>query len=129
MKHLVFYDGTCGFCDQIVQILLVIDKRQLFAFAPLQGETAKSFLKNIPSNTDSLILVENFTTSPKLFLYGKAALRILWLLGLPWSLLGVISFLPSVLYDWIYRLIAKNRYKILGSQCRIPSNESDRFLK
>lgn len=129
-SHLVFYDGTCGFCDQIVQILLKIDKKQRFTFAPLQGKTAKSYLKNIPTNTDSLVLIENYQSSDcHYYFYGKAALRILWLLGLPWSILGTFSFLPSFLYDWIYRIIARNRLKIFGSSCTIVSEENKhRFL-
>lgn len=129
-SHLVFYDGTCGFCDQIVQIILKIDKKQLFTFAPLQGKTASSYLKNIPTTADSLVLIENYQSPYRhCYLYGKAALRILWLMGFPWSILGTISFLPSFLYDWIYRIIARNRLKIFGSSCTIvPEESKHRFL-
>lgn len=125
MKHLVFYDGNCGFCDQSVQILLRIDSREIFAFAPLQGSTAEKFLTDIPP--DSFILVENFQTKPKVYFYGKGALRVLWLLGFPWSLIGFVSFLPSYLYDWIYRFIAKNRLWFFGASCNIRKNNK-RFL-
>ena len=131
MKHLVFYDGNCGFCDQIVQIILKIDKNELFIFAPLQGETAKAYLSNIPMDTDSLVLIENYA-SPKrtYYLFGKAAFRILWLIGGIWSLPGAVSFLPSFLYDWGYRLVARNRGKLFTSQCRIYPEEKrkHRFL-
>lgn len=134
LKHLVFYDGECGFCDHTVQYLLKIDTREQFLFAPLQGSTAKPVLANLPENMkqiDSLILVENFGSSTqKIYVLGKGAFRICWLLGGAWSLLGWISFLPSFLYDWGYRLIARNRKLFFSNdRCVIPSESTKhRFL-
>src|SRR5262245_27950744 len=102
MKHLVFYDSTCGLCDHVVQWILKQDKKQIFLFAPLQGKTADSLLQGI-SREDSLVLIENYQTPhQKMYLFGKAAFRILWLLGGAWSFLGWISFLPPFLYNWGY---------------------------
>ncbi len=132
--HLVFYDGECGFCDHVVQFLLRRDNSQIFSFAPLQGSTAKELLKNLPKkywNEDSLVLIQNYKTSEQRFyILGKAALRILWLLGGRWSLLGWISFLPGWLYNWIYRIIAKNRHRLFNkAACVIPDpNSKNRFL-
>jgi len=133
-KHLVFYDGECGFCDLIVQFILNQDSKELFDFAPLQGTTANQLLKQLPNemrNKDSLILIENYQSNdPHFYLLGKGALRILWLLGNVWSIPGIISFLPSFLYDWGYRLIAKNRHKFFKTRsCIIPTKErQQRFL-
>ena len=130
MKHLVFYDGTCGLCDNIVIWLLKHDQRKQFAFAPLVGPTAKTFLAHLPTEADSLILIENYTTQEKkISLYGKAAFRILWLLGSKWKLLGWLYFLPGFLYNWGYRLIASNRHRFFPKQCLIPREEyQDQFL-
>lgn len=134
MKHLLFYDGTCGLCDHAVQFLLWADKRELFVFAPLQGTTARNVLKDLPSEykqADSLILVENYRhPSQKFYILGKGALRIFWLLGGLWTLLGVISFLPTFLYNWAYRIIARNRHHFFSQeQCVIPNRKNrHRFL-
>lgn len=133
MKHLVFYDGECGFCDRSVQLLLKLDQEKLFAFAPLQGTTAKQFLKGDPARLelDTLVLIENYQSSESsTCLYGKAVFRILWLLGGFWVLLGWISFLPGFLYNWCYRLVARNRNWFFGSDvCKLPDTENrDRFL-
>ncbi len=133
-KHLVFYDGECGLCDHTVQLLLKVDRKKLFAFAPLQGKTAKDLLQEIPQkvkNADSLILVENYQTKyPAFWIYGKGAFRIAWQLGGIWSLIGWIHLLPAFLYDWAYRFIAKNRkYFFSKHSCKIPdSQQNDRFL-
>jgi predicted DCC family thiol-disulfide oxidoreductase YuxK len=133
MKHLVFYDGNCGFCDQSVQILLKLDKRRLFAFAPLKGETAAKFLQQISQEmqqADSLILVEDFQSNPKLYIMGKAILRIFWLLGGFWSLIGWMNVLPSAPFDFFYRIVARNRGRLFSGTCTLPlEKERDRFLK
>lgn len=134
LKHLVFYDGNCGLCDQVVQILFKADKNERFVFAPLQGVAASQYLKNLPDEikaADSLILIENYRSSdPQAYLFGKGALRIAWLLGWPWLLIGWLSFLPGFLFNWAYRLVARNRHRFFPqNQCFIPPpNQKDRFL-
>lgn len=130
-SHLVFYDGVCGLCDHIVQFLLKIDTNEIFVFAPLQGETAKLYLKSEPP-VDSLFLIENYKSpNHKIYIFGKGALRILWLLGGMWAILGILSFLPSFLYNWIYRFVARHRKEIWKqSVCQIPDPKYiSRFLK
>ncbi|HEV8051640.1 MAG TPA: DUF393 domain-containing protein [Parachlamydiaceae bacterium] len=133
-KHLVFYDGECGLCDQIVQFLLKLDSKELFNFAPLQGSTAAKLLEYLPpemKNKDSLILIENYEgPGPQFYIFGKGVFRICWLLGGAWAIPGLISWLPSFLYDWGYRLVAKNRHRIFkNASCIIPSKEmKHRFL-
>lgn len=132
-KDLLFYDGECGFCDQIVQFVIKRDAEHRYVFAPLQGKTAKVLLKDLPEKyktLDSLVLIEDYKTEPKYYVMGKGAFRILWKLGGPWKLLGWISFLPSFLYDWGYRIVARNRHKIFAkTECVIPdTRQKDRFL-
>lgn len=132
--HLVFYDGECGFCDGVVQCLTTKDKKKLFAFAPLQGKTAEKMLTKLPSkvkNVDSIILIENYrSSSPQIHILAKAALRIAWLLGGFWTLLGWLYFLPAWSTNWGYQLVSKNRKHLFGViQCPVPSkDEQDRFL-
>jgi predicted DCC family thiol-disulfide oxidoreductase YuxK len=132
-NHLVFYDGSCGLCDYVVQFLLKVDKQQRFAFAPLQGQTAARYLQHLPpemKRVDSLILVENYHSTPKIFMLSQGALRIAWVLGGLWVLIGWLSFLPSVLFDWAYRLVARNRHRWFAqTHCVVPlAEQKDRFL-
>lgn len=134
-QHLVFYDGTCGMCHGVVQFLLKHDKRKVFIFAPLQGKTAAAMLN--PSlfsspDADSLVLVENYKDPPHrhFYIFGKAALRISWLMNGWWKFPGVFSFLPASCIDWFYKWIAAHRFQwFQKTDCLIPNtNESDRFL-
>lgn len=135
-QHIVFYDGTCGMCHGVVQFLLRHDKNEIFVFAPLQGETSSKILnkwRNSHPSADSLVLMENYldNKNKKIFIFGKAALRILWLLGGFWKIPGIVSFLPSFLYDWGYKWIAKHRFQWFERQeCLIPTTENpNRFLQ
>ncbi|MFC2049126.1 thiol-disulfide oxidoreductase DCC family protein, partial [Chlamydiota bacterium] len=102
MKHVIFYDGECPLCNRAVRFILSVDREEKFYFAPLNGKTAEQklahfFLKN--PELDTLVLLQNYETAhEKLMIEGKGALRILWLLGGTYALLGLLSFLPSFLF-------------------------------
>ena len=134
LNYLVFYDGNCGLCDQIVRLIFKADKYERFAFALLQGETALRYLKNLPPEirfNDSLVLIEDYHSShPRVYILGKGALRIAWLLGWPWIMLGWLSFFPGWMFDWAYRLVANHRHRFFSQdQCFVPpTKQKDRFL-
>lgn len=132
--HLIFYDGTCGLCDHSVQFVLKHDVCSRFIFAPLQGKTAGERLKDLPEhlkNLDTVILIEDFQgNGERLYFLGKAALRVLWLLGGIYAVPGSLSFLPSFLYNFAYRFVARRRNRFFAKiSCVIPDKgESGRFL-
>lgn len=135
-QHLVFYDGNCGLCDLVVQKIIHFDKKKIFDFAPLQGVTSTKLLKSLPENmksADTLILIENYKDddeNKKYYIMGKGALRIALDLGGFWKVIGIFSWLPSYFYDWLYRIIARNRLRLFSNQsCVLPSlQDKDRFL-
>ena len=122
---IIFYDGECGLCDYAVRFLLRIDRKNIYYYAPLQGTTAKEKLVP-PPDRDSLVLLES---DGKLSMEGAAVLRILWILGGAWKLIGWMHVLPSLPFDWLYRILARNRHKLFGRSlfCDIPADRS-RFL-
>lgn len=121
MKHLVFYDGSCGLCDATVQFILEHDKGNLFVFAPLGGETALKLL-HLPPETDSVVLIENFETAPRTYTRSQAIFRILYALGGLYTIPGLFSFLPPALFDWGYRLVARHRHRWLQPACLIKDD-------
>lgn len=132
-KHVIFYDGECGFCHDAVSLFLKCDQNKDFLFAPLQGETAKILLQEIPKDLDSIILLENYKYpgGGSITLYSQAIFRSMWLLGGRWKAAGWLSFLPLLPFDWLYRMFAAIRYKLRGKKldCLIPTTaERSRFL-
>ncbi|MBS0616151.1 MAG: DUF393 domain-containing protein [Verrucomicrobia bacterium] len=87
----IFYDASCSLCQRSVAWIKQRDKHHIFAFEPLKKET------------DSLILVEG----KKKWIRGRAVMRILWLLGGKWKLVGWLYVVPFV--DFFYRLVARHR--------------------
>ena len=129
-NDLVLYDGVCGLCDRFVQSLLKRDKKQIFRFAPLQGETAGTVRLQHPQLPETLSTVA-YLKNGTLLLRSRAVFAIWKELGGGWRFLAGFRFLPAFLTDLVYRLVAASRYKIWGKmdQCQIPEHaDADRFL-
>ena len=43
-EPIIFFDGVCGMCNVFVNLILRVDRKQTFRFAPLQGATALAML-------------------------------------------------------------------------------------
>src|SRR2546422_9892759 len=45
LEHpIIFFDGVCAMCNRFVDLILRADRRDVFRFAPLEGETARALL-------------------------------------------------------------------------------------
>lgn len=130
MKQTVLYDGACGICDASVRYIWQHDPEGLFQFAPLQSELATDLLAQhglAQPRMDTIYLLR----AEGVFCRSEAALRILGQLHSPWRWLVVLLALPRVLRDPFYRLIAKNRHRLLpkAAACELPPpNIRERFL-
>ncbi len=92
------------------------DKRKVFGFVPITDPVAKVFLKDRYKELkgfNTLILIENsLSSNPKIWIKGRAVMRILWLLGgLKKLLVGWLCFVPFGL-DGIYEQVAKRRHRL-----------------
>ena len=56
---------------------------------------------------------------------SNAVLAIVFQLGFPYSLLYVFKLIPRFLRNYVYDIVAKNRYQWFGEKetCRIPTEE------
>jgi predicted DCC family thiol-disulfide oxidoreductase YuxK len=123
-RILVFFDGVCHLCQGTVQFILKRDRHQRFAFAPLQGETAKQYLSVPPEDLampESVIVWHEGKTRER----AAAIFYILQNLSWPWSWLSVFRFVPTFVSDPLYRLVARNRYRWFGrtESCMMPRPE------
>lgn len=124
------YDGVCKFCNASVNFILKNEKQPILQFTPLQSSLGGRILKqaNLPADyTKSILFVKN----GKVLKSSTAAFRIAVFLQNPYQWITFFSFLPTFLTDFIYQLIADNRYKIWGREdaCILPTAEyKTRFL-
>jgi len=128
-KPIIFFDGVCGMCNTFVDVVLRLDKKGQFLFAPLQGDTAKSIVPPLSDNPLEWSLI--YLDEKGLHDQSDASLAIYRRMGGLWSVLALARFVPVSIRTPIYRMIARNRYRWFGkkSACRIPTaEERSRFL-
>lgn len=121
---IVFYDGTCGFCQASVQLVLKHNKGRNLNFAALQSGVLESLVP-LSQRPDPLPDSVVFYEHGRLFTESDAVLRIARHLNFPYSLLYYFRFIPLSFRNFLYRFIAKHRYKIAGQTeaCMLPSPE------
>jgi predicted DCC family thiol-disulfide oxidoreductase YuxK len=124
---IILFDGVCNLCNGSVVFVIKRDKRDEFRFATLQEEPGRKLVAkhNIDtSKTDSIVLIEG----EKSFTKSTAALRIARQLSGGYPLLYGLMIIPRFIRNWVYDLIARNRYKWFGRKdtCMIPTPELNR---
>ena len=128
-QAVVIFDGECAFCNRWVDFLLRFDRHGIFRFSARQNPAGASFLQQVglpECGAGSIILVEHGAV----LLRSSAVLRMMNLLGFPFSLAAVFRLVPGTLRDVVYDWFARNRLKWFGRRaCRVPSEaERRRFL-
>ena len=133
---IVFYDGVCGLCNRLVQFLLKHDRKGRLRFASLQSDFAAKVLGRHgfdPKDLDTVHVVENYDRPDERVLQrSDAILRAGRELGGFWSASSSIAkVVPRPLRDFVYRLVATNRYRMFGKfdTCMLPDpSQRSRFL-
>jgi len=132
---IILYDGLCGLCNRLNQFTLRRDKRGVFRFAALQSEFARALLKPHGANPEDLdtfyVVLGKETPQEHLLARSQAAFYVLGRIGGSWKLLTIFSLLPTFILDFLYRVIARNRYAMFGrhDHCVLPDpNWKDRFI-
>lgn len=132
-KQLILFDGVCNLCNNSVLYIIKRDEKNIFLFAPLQGEIGNKIINYFKINTkkiDSILLYDPITD--KIYYKSNAALRIANQLNYPTKLLSIFYIIPTVVRNWVYNFIAKNRYKWFGKKdaCIIPNPKLQaKFIK
>ena len=130
----LLYDGTCGFCNRSIQVVLRYDRRKTMRFAALQSRYAQAVLERHPelAGVDSLMLIERDAAGEEqVFIRSTAALRVAGYLGGLWLLLQVFMLVPGRLRDYFYDQFARRRHKLFGrsDSCLLPTpEERARFI-
>ena len=123
LRCIVFFDGVCNFCNSSINFIIRHDKKNIFKFATLQSmHFKKLFLEEKENPTiDSVLYFEDGV----LYRKSTAALRILKKLGGFYSTGYALIIIPRFIRDFVYDIIAKNRYQWFGKKesCMIPTAE------
>jgi predicted DCC family thiol-disulfide oxidoreductase YuxK len=124
LNPVILFDGICNLCNASVQYVIKHDKKKLFRFASLQSSFGESVLKqyDLPVNTfNSFILLSD----NKIYTRSTAALLVAKKVSGLIKLLYGFIIIPKFIRDFVYDIIAKNRYKWFRKKeaCWVPTPE------
>ena len=114
----------------MVRFLLRHDRKAVFRFASIQGAAGQRLLADaglVRDGLQTLLLVDG----DRSWQHTAAIFRVLHALGGPWRLAWLAGMIPQFVRDPLYRLVARNRYRMFGraEACMLPSaHHQVRFL-
>ena len=129
-KPIIVFDGICVLCSGWVNFVLSQDTKSKFRLLSAQSELGQALYRHYgmsQTEFETNILIEEGIPWYRL----DGSIRMAQGLGFPWSLVVVARFLPGSLKDWLYNLVASNRYKWFGRRdtCYLPDARfQERFL-
>lgn len=129
-RPILMFDGVCNLCNGFVDFIIRKEKDHRFLFVSLQSERGKQLREQLAISpaVDSVIVINDNTAH----FYSDAVFQVIKVLPWYFRLLLVLRAVPKAGRDRLYRLVAKNRYRLLGKRdsCRLPTAaEKDRFLQ
>ncbi len=120
---LILLDGVCVLCSRGCSFVSKRDRRGHFRFAPMQLAEGRPLAEQLginPDRPDSFAFVAN----GQAYVKSEAVLRIAR--ELPhWQWTWLFHFVPRVIRDAIYELVARNRYRWFGRRdvCILPNSD------
>lgn len=125
---IVFYDGSCGFCNRTVRFVIQNNPEKNIYFAALQSDFTRAIFKE---NNWPPVDMNTFYFYEHGQLYGRstAALHLLKYLRKWYGFFRVFSIMPKGLRDGVYNVVAKRRHRLASGYCYVPTEEEQfRFL-
>jgi predicted DCC family thiol-disulfide oxidoreductase YuxK len=121
---IILFDAQCVLCSANAQFVLRHDRRGHFRLASMQGEVGAGLYRRFgmdPADPSTLIVIEG----ERMRQDSDAVLAIYTALGWPWRAAAALRVVPRFVRDPLYRLIARNRYRLFGRRetCWVPLPE------
>ncbi|MBU3675720.1 MAG: DUF393 domain-containing protein [Chitinophagaceae bacterium] len=121
MKPLVLFDGHCALCHRSVRWLINHDSKRQLQFLSQENPLFETLLKQYnttrPDGNSLLVLDHGIW-----YTHSNAVLQALRYVDSPWNALRVFRFIPSIVRNALYRIVARFRYRMFGyyTQCPLP---------
>ncbi len=109
-QTIIYYDGLCVLCNKSIRFIINRDQKNKFKIGLLDA------FKNGEKH-DSVVLVHKGIK----YNYSNAVIKSLILLGGIYKLAALLFIFPKSLRDFVYKIIAKNRYKWFGKHNSCPT--------
>ena len=120
---LILFDGVCVLCSRACSFVSKRDRSGYFRFVPIQLAEGRPLAEQLgidPQRPDSFA----FVAKGRAYIKSEAALRIASELPY-WRWTWVFHFIPQVIRDEVYDLVARNRYRWFGRReaCVLPNSD------
>ena len=133
---IVLYDGVCGLCNRLVQFVLKNDRNDVFRFASLQSKLAEQILVRHRLRSESLetvyVVLDYGLAEERVLSRLNAVVYVLQQLGGPLTYVSaLLRVLPAPVQNFLYGLVARNRYRVFGryETCPLPDGDTrSKFL-
>jgi predicted DCC family thiol-disulfide oxidoreductase YuxK len=131
MNDVVVFDGICNLCSHSVQFILRHEVKPEILFASVQSPPGSKLLREfgfVPEDVKTFVLISGGRAYAK----STAAIRVARKLRGPWKLLAAVWVIPRPVRDYLYDVIARNRYRWFGKleACMVPTQSlASRFLR
>ncbi|PDH46222.1 MAG: thiol-disulfide oxidoreductase [Bacteroidetes bacterium MED-G21] len=109
-QTILYYDGFCVLCNKSIRFIINRDRKNQFKIGFLNS------LKKQDKH-DSVVLVHKGIK----YQYSTAVIKSLILLGGIYKLTALLFIFPKSLRDFVYKMIARNRYKWFGRHNTCPT--------
>ena len=119
---LIVFDGICVLCSSFAQFVVRFDRAGKFRFATAQSPLGEALYNRYGLRTDiyetNIVIIDGVA-----YQRLDSLIAVLDALGWPWRAARALKLLPRPIRDWLYGMIARNRYALFGKKanCDIPS--------
>jgi predicted DCC family thiol-disulfide oxidoreductase YuxK len=121
MKTILF-DGVCNLCNSSVNWVIDHDKNNVFTFSSLQSDYGKKRAKEMGLGEDYIDTIV-LDDEGKPYTESDAVFKVLRYIGGIYAASSVFLIVPKFIRNYVYRIVARNRYKWFGKRdvCRVPT--------
>ena len=110
-KALFVFDGICVLCSSGASWIMRNDGRALVNFTPAQEALGQALYAHYDIGMDeSYLLIADGSA----YTASRGYLELCRILGRWWHALRMSAVIPEPLRDWLYALVARNRYRWFG---------------
>lgn len=109
-RTILYYDGLCVLCNKSIRFLIAKDRKNQFKIGLLEAFKDED-------KPDSVVLVHEGIK----YNYSNAIIKSLILIGGIYKFAAILFIFPKSLRDFVYKMIARNRYKWFGKHNSCPS--------
>jgi len=110
-RALFVFDGICVMCSGGASWIMQNDSRPLVNFTPAQEALGRALYAHYDIEMDESYLL---IAKGRAYTASRGYLELCRILGGWWHVLRISAAIPERLRDWLYALIARNRYGWFG---------------